>query len=116
MGRGKGPTPTDFSVASVALCENVAVARNAALNNVSIESLQTVAAGTWDMRGLFEAGGAELSFTSVITETRVRSDSPLTAVVNVARITHRRCPVHATLRRATALTFRPVVNGAEAPL
>ncbi len=116
LGSGEGPTPTDFFMASVALCENVVFARNAALNDVSIGSLETVATGTWDMRGLFEAGGAEPSFSSVLVETRVKSDSPLAEVVNVARMTHRRCPVHATLRKATALTFRLVVNGTEAPL
>src|ERR1700674_5004291 len=47
MGGGKGPTPTDFFISSVALCENVVFARNAALNGLTVDSLETVAEGCW---------------------------------------------------------------------
>jgi uncharacterized OsmC-like protein len=116
MGSGKGPTPTDFFVASIALCENVIFVRNAALMGVSIDSLETVASGTWDLKGTFEVDGADPSFRSIQVETRVKTASPISEVVEVAVLTHRRCPIHATLRKATALSFRLSVNGAEIPL
>jgi putative redox protein len=116
MGGGKGPTPTDFFMASVALCENVIFARNAALRGVSIDSLETVASGTWDLKGTFEVDGADPSFRSIQVETRVKTASPVSEVVDVAVLTHRRCPIHATLRKATALSFRLSVNGADVPL
>ena len=36
MGGGKGPTPTDFFISFVALCENVVFARNAAVEGVPV--------------------------------------------------------------------------------
>ena len=45
MGGGKGPTPTDLFISSVATCENVVFVRNAALNGLSVDSLETVAEG-----------------------------------------------------------------------
>jgi hypothetical protein len=41
FGTAKGPTPTDLLIPSVALCENVIFARNAAIARLSIDSLQT---------------------------------------------------------------------------
>jgi putative redox protein len=113
LGTGKGPTPTDFFIASVALCENVVFARTAAISNVSIESLETVASGVWDMKGLFEVDGADPFFKRVIVETKVQTRSTPSDVAAVARLTHRRCPVHATLRRSTELVFKLRVNGVD---
>lgn len=116
MGSGKGPTPTDFFISSVALCENVVFARNAALEGVPVDSLETVATGTWNMKGLFEIGGADSSFKSIGVETSVRTSAPLADVVKVARLTHRRCPIYATLRKSLELSFRLIVNDTEADL
>lgn len=116
MGTGKGPTPTDFFISSVALCENVVIARYAALSGVSIESLETVASGVWDLKGLYGVAGADPSFRSILVETRIRSSSPSADVAKVVRLTHSRCPIHATLGKATDLKFRLEVNGAQVPL
>jgi uncharacterized OsmC-like protein len=115
-GTGKGPTPTDFLIASVAFCENVVFARNAALNDLEIQALETTASGDWDMKGLFEIGTADPSFRSILVETRVKTTGPIKKVVEVARMTHRRCPVHATLKKATKMTFKLFVNGVETAL
>ncbi len=115
-GTGKGPTPTDYFVASIAFCENVIFARTAALSDLDLQSLETAVAGDWDQRGLFEIGGADAAFRSVVVETRVTTGSPVELAVEVARLTHRRCPVHRTLERATQLSFRLLVNGAEVAL
>ncbi len=115
-GTGLGPTPTDYFVASVALCENVVFARTAALNDLDVEALETTVTGTWDLKGLFEIGDADSAFQTVVVETRVRTKSPVEQAVEVARQTHRRCPVHQTLKKATRLSFRLFVNDTEAAL
>ena len=115
-GTGKGPTPTDFLVTSVGFCENVIFVRHASLAGLSIDSLDTHVSGSWDRRGLFEIDGVSPHFTSITVETRVSTNAPVAKVVEVARQTHRRCPVHATLARATQLIFKLVVNGESVPL
>ncbi len=115
-GSGKGPTPTDYFVAAVAFCENVIFARTAAMSDLDLEALETTVTGEWDQKGLFEIGGADASFRSVLVTTRVTTASPVEKAVEVARLTHRRCPIHRTLRRATRLSFRLFVNGAETAL
>lgn len=116
LGTALGPTPTDFFISSVALCENVIFARNAAMTGVRIDSLETVATGTWNMKGLFEIDGADSSFKSIVVDTSIATDSPVPEVVKVAQMTHRRCPLYATLRKSLDLTFKMKVNGAETPL
>lgn len=115
-GTGQGPTPTDYFVASVAFCENVIFARTAALSDVNLEALETTVTGEWDQKGLFEIDGSDSRFQRILVETRVRSTSPTSQLVHVAQLTHRRCPVHQTLKRATALTFKLFVNDVEAAL
>ncbi len=115
-GTGKGPTPTDYLVTSVGFCENIIFARNAILARLSIDSLETVVTGSWDRRGLFEIDGVSPYFRSITVETRVSSTDPVERVVEVARQTHKRCPVHSTLSKATEMIFKLVVNGQSIPL
>ena len=67
--------------------------------------------GSWDRRGLFEIDNVAPYFIGITVETKVSTSDPVERVVQVAKETHRRCPVHATLARATDLTFKLVVNG-----
>jgi len=114
-GTGKGPTTTDY-IASVGFCENVIFARNASLAGLSIDSLETTVTGSWDRRGLFEIDQVTPRFNSITVETKVSTRDPVERAVQVARETHRRCPVHATLTRATEMIFRLVVNGQDVPI
>ena len=115
-GTATGPTPTDYFVQSVAFCENVVFARNAALSDLEILSLETRVVGQWDMKGLFDIGKATPAFQTIAVETRVRTTGPAEKAAEVARMTHRRCPIHATLQRATDLSFTLYVNDVETPL
>jgi putative redox protein len=115
-GGNRGPTPTGYFTAAIATCENVLFARNAALHNLSIDSLETTVTGHWDRRGLFELEGMDPSYTDIAVETSVKTKDTVQKVLDVARITHRTCPIHATLRKATKLSFRLLVNGIEVPL
>jgi uncharacterized OsmC-like protein len=111
FGTGKGPTPTDFFITSIGFCENVIFVRNAALAGLPLDSLETVVTGTWDRRGLFEIHHLSPGFKTITVETKVTTTGPVEKVVEVARQTHRRCPIHVTLMRATELGIRLVVNG-----
>ena len=115
-GGGTAPTPTDFFIAAVGFCENVIFVRNASLLDLSIDSLETHVSGTWDRRGLFDIDGVEPAFQKIVVETRVTTKDPVERVVEVANLTHKRCPVHATLRKSTPVTFVLVVNGRQVPL
>lgn len=115
-GTGQGPTPTDYFVTSVAFCENVIFARTAAMHDVNVEALETTVTGEWDQKGLFEIDGASSEFRRIVVETRIKTQSPVAQLVEVAHLTHRRCPVHQTLKRATALTFKLFVNDSEVTL
>ena len=115
-GTGKGPTPTDYFIASVGFCENVIFVRNASLAGLSIESLETVVTGSWDRRGLFEIENISPYFNRITVETKVSTKDPVEKAVQVAQETHRRCPVHATLSRATEMVFKLVVNGQDVPI
>jgi len=115
-GTGKGPTPTDYFVSSIGFCENVIFVRNASLMGLSIDSMETVVTGSWDRRGLFEIDGVSPFFKSITVETKVSTKDSVDRVVEVAKQTHRRCPVHATLSRATELIFKLAVNGEPVPI
>ena len=115
-GTGKGPTPTDYFIASVGFCENVIFVRNASLAGLTIDSLETTVTGSWDRRGLFEIEGISPYFNRITVETKISTKDPVERAVQVARETHRRCPVHATLSRATEINFKLVVNGRDVPL
>ena len=89
-GTAKGPTPTDCFIASVALCDTVHLARNAAIRDLDLQALETTATGHWDLKGLFEIGGTDPSFRAILVEARVRTNSPVEKAVDVAPMTHRR--------------------------
>ena len=72
--------------------------------------------GSWDRRGLFEIDNIVPYFKSVTVETKISTRDPVERVVQVARETHRRCPIHATLARATEIAFKLVVNGESVPI
>ncbi len=90
--------------------------RNACLAGLSIDSLETSVSGVWNMKGLFDIDGIQPVFETITVETRVTSKEPVEKLAEVARLTHRRCPVHATLSRATEMRFTLIVNGQNVPL
>ncbi len=115
-GGATGPTPTDYLIASVGMCENVIFVRNASLAGLSIDSLETSVSGVWDMKGLFNIDDVQPFFKTITVETRITSKEPAEKLAEIARLTHRRCPVHATLSRAAKMNFILTVNGQNIPL
>jgi uncharacterized OsmC-like protein len=112
FGTGKGPTPTDYFLASIAMCENVIFARTAAMASMPVQSLETAASGSWDRRGLFELDDVSSSYKAITVETKVATTGAPQKVAELARLTHKRCPIHATLSKsATKMIFKLIVNG-----
>src|SRR2546430_4747082 len=114
--RARVPRPTNYFIARVGFCENVIFARNASIANLSIDPLETTVTATWDRRVLFDIDGVAPSFKTIPVETRITTKDSVQKVVEVANQTHIRCPVHATLSRATVMIFRLIVNGQIFPL
>ncbi len=115
-GTDKGPTPLDFFAASVGFCENVMFTRHASLHGLEFDSLETSVRGHWDRRGQYEIDGIDPSFRDMTVETKVTTKAPVEKVVQVARITHRTCPMHATIAKAMRVTDKLFVNGQEVPI
>jgi len=115
-GGARGPTPTDYFVAAMGTCENVVFVRYAALEGIPIESLETSVTGVWDRRGLYGIDGVDSRFKEIMIETRVLTEGSKETVAEVARRTHKGCPIYATLDKATLLIFKLVVNGESVPL
>jgi putative redox protein len=117
-GTDKGPSPLEFFVASVGFCENVTFARWAALRGLDFDSLETSVRGHWDRRGQGMVGspGIEPSLKDFVVETRVSSRAPIDKIQEVARMTHARCPRHATLKKIGSVVDKLFVNGTEVQL
>jgi len=90
--------------------------RYAALEDVPIDALETTATGTWDRRGLYGISGVDPAFREIAIETKVSTSAPNDKVAEIARRTHRSCPIYTTLRKETAFTIRLIVNGHQVPL
>jgi uncharacterized OsmC-like protein len=83
-GTGKGPTTTDYFIASVGFCENLIFARNASIASLALESPETTVTGNRDRRGLFDIDEVAPSFKTITVETKVKTMDPIQKVVEVA--------------------------------
>jgi len=115
-GTDKGPTPLDFFAASIGFCENVMFARNAALHGLEFTSLETSVRGHWDRKGQYQADGKSPYFIDMTVETKVTSNAPVDKIVEVTRVAHKTCPMHATIVKAMKVTDKLLVNGKEVSL
>jgi uncharacterized OsmC-like protein len=115
-GTDQGPNPLEFFVSAVAFCENVTFARFATLKGLEFESLETSLRGHWDRRGQGEWEEIEPAFKDFVVETRIASSGPLEKIREIAKTTHRRCPMHASISKIAPVVDKLFVNGAEVPL
>lgn len=115
-GTDKAPTPLDYFVASIGFCENVMFTRHAAIHGLEYDSLETSVHGHWDRRGQWETEGTDPAFKDMTVETKVTTKAPINKVVEVARVTHKTCPMRATIGKAMRVTDKLYVNGSEVPL
>jgi uncharacterized OsmC-like protein len=115
-GSDRGPNPLEFFMAAVGFCENVTFARHATLKGLAFDSLETSVRGHWDRRGQGEWEGIEPGFKDFVVETRVVSNAPIEKILEVTRITHVRCPMHASITKIGPVVDKLFVNGTEIPL
>jgi putative redox protein len=115
-GTDKGPNPLEFFMSAVGFCENVTLARFAALRGLEFESLETSVRGHWDRRGQGEWEGIEPAFKDFVVETRIASSDSIDKIREVVRTTHVRCPMHASILKIGPVVDKLVVNGTEVPL
>ena len=115
-GSDKGPNPLEFFMSAVGFCENVTFARFATLRGLEFDSLETSVRGHWDRRGQGEWQGIEPTFKDFVVETRIISSAPLEKIIEVTRITHMRCPMHASISKIAPVADRLFVNGTEVSL
>ena len=115
-GTDQGPNPLEFFMSAVGFCENVTFARFATLKGLVFESLETSVRGHWDRRGQGEWEGIEPVFKDFVVETRIASNAPLEKIREIAKTTHYRCPMHASISKIAPVVDKLFVNGSEVPL
>lgn len=98
-GKNEGPNPLEFFLSSIGFCENVIFQRHAALLGLDVDSLETSVRGYYDRKGMFEINGAEPSFKEIIVETKVTTKESARKIVELARLTHRRCPMQLSAKQ-----------------
>ncbi len=115
-GTDKGPNPLEFFMSAVGFCENVTLARFAALRGLEFDSLETSVRGHWDRRGQGEWEGVEPALKDFVVETRITSDESVDRIRELVRTTHSRCPMHASILKIGPVVDRLFVNGFEVRL
>jgi len=115
-GTDKGPNPLEFFMSAVGFCENVTLARFAALRGMEFDSLETSVRGHWDRRGQGEWEGIEPAFKDFVVETRITSNESVDKIREIVRTTHLRCPMHSSIMKIGPVVDRLFVNGSEVPL
>ncbi|HUK49998.1 MAG TPA: OsmC family protein [Terriglobales bacterium] len=115
-GSDQGPNPLEFFMSAVGFCENVTFARFAALRGLEFDSLETSVRGHWDRRGQGEWQGVEPVFKDFVVETRIMSNASHDKIREIARTTHMRCPMHASISKIAPVVDKLFVNGTEISL
>ncbi len=115
-GKDSAPPPSAIFVASIGLAENVVFARQAALQNVEISSCENRVAALWDRKGLFDIDNISPAITNVLIETKITTTAPPEKIAELVRLTHRRCPMTATIAKAAIIERKLFVNGLETPV
>jgi uncharacterized OsmC-like protein len=115
-GADKGPNPLEFFMSAVGFCENVTFARLAVLEGVEFDSLETSVRGHWNRGGQAPKEGADPAFRDFVVETRIRSNASVDQVRELVRLTHRKCPMHASIVKIGPVIDKLFVNETEVPL
>ena len=115
-GTDRAPAPSSMFMASIGFAENVIFARQAVLEEVDFDSLETRVEGVWDRRGIFGIGGIDPSVSDLLIVTKVGTSAPPERVREVLRLTDKRCPMTTTLAKAAKVRRMLLVNGKAVPL
>lgn len=115
-GTDAAPPPSSIFVASIGFAENVIFARQAALQGVDIDSLETHLEANWDRKGMVGIAGSDPSIRDLLIETRVATRASPDKVRELVRLTSERCPMTRTVSKSATVRRRLLVNGSEVPV
>ncbi|MDA4127144.1 MAG: OsmC family protein [Thaumarchaeota archaeon] len=112
-GGDTAPPPSSIFVASIGFAENVIFARQAALQGLDFNSLETKVEAKWDRKGIFGIGDSDPSIYDVMIETRITTGETPEKVVELLKLNDTRCPMTTTVAKAATVRRKLFVNGAE---
>ncbi|MDA4126663.1 MAG: OsmC family protein, partial [Thaumarchaeota archaeon] len=112
-GGDTAPPPSSIFVASIGFAENVIFARQAALQGLDFNSLETKVEAKWDRKGIFGIRDSDPSIYDVLIETRITTGEPPEKVVELLKLNDRRCPMTTTVAKAATVRRKLFVNGLE---
>jgi putative redox protein len=115
-GTDQAPNPLEFFMSAVGFCEKRNIREARALKDLEFESLETSVRGHWDRRGQGESEGIEPALKDFVVETRIASNAPLEKIREIAKTTHNRCPMHASISKIAPVVDKLFVNGSEVPM
>ena len=115
-GGDSAPSPSAIFAASIGFAENVVFARNAAMQNVDYDSLETKVEASWDRKGLFLLDGKDPSIFMILIETKINTNAPPQKVAEILRLVHKTSPLTATLAKVVTIQRKLFVNGNEAKI
>jgi uncharacterized OsmC-like protein len=110
-GAGHHPRPMDYVIGGLLSCQEMWCLRWAALRKISIGGLQISGTARFTWRGEYldevDSGLTLIETQYYVTDPHLRAHSLLDMADTVAR----RCPVFATLRKATTIEEQLFLNG-----
>jgi uncharacterized OsmC-like protein len=112
-GGGSAPSPLSIFAASIGFAENAIFARNAAMQDVDFDSLETKIEASWDRKGLFQIDGKDPSIFMIHIETKVGTAAPSEKVAELLKLTHKTSPLTATVAKVVTIHRKLFVNGNE---
>ena len=115
-GNETGPTPSALFCASIGFAEDFIFARQAALQGVDFDSCETRVEANWDLKGSFGLEDKDPGVTEFHIETKIVTEAQAERVVELLRLTDRRCPMTATVSKGAKVSRKLWVNGTEVPL
>lgn len=110
-GADKAPAPIEYMIASFGQCLVTVYAYHAALNDISLDSVEVDARGYIDQRGVYDVADVMRGLTKVVYKTRIKSSESEDKIKWLTEISEKCCPAHGTLRKACPLEGEIFLNG-----
>jgi|SRR5579872_2335155 len=107
-----GPNPIEVFLSGYAFCFVVTMAKNAAIRELSLDSVEMDAKSITDRAGYY-LGIGDRSIISIDSDVHLVSTESRETISDLIKITEERCPASQTLSKATKLTYRYYLNEQE---